>query len=51
MKKYRTIGREEEGNFVIKGEFNTQEEALDLANKLNEEQHEFYYDWCEIEIK
>lgn len=48
--KYRTVGREENG-FVIKGEFDTQKEALDLANELNDKQSIFYYDWCEVKIK
>jgi hypothetical protein len=47
--KYQTVGRELNG-FVIKGEFDTQKEALDLANKLNSEQSVFYYDWCKVEI-
>jgi hypothetical protein len=48
--KYRTVGREENG-FVIKGEFDTQKEALDLANELNDKQSIFYYDWREVKIK
>lgn len=48
--KYQTVGREQNG-FVVKGEFNTQKEALDLANKLNSEQSIFYYDWRKVEIK
>ena len=40
---YQTIG--EDG---VKGEFDTQKEALDLANKLNTEQDIYYYDWCVI---
>lgn len=47
--KYQTVGREQNG-FVVKGEFDTQKEALDLANKLNSEQSVFYYDWREVEI-
>ena len=42
--KYRVSGKEEKG-FVIKGEFDTQKEALDLANELNRKQDIFYYDW------
>ena len=45
--KYQTVGREENG-FVIKGEFDTQKEALYLANELNNKQLNFYYDWREI---
>lgn len=44
---YITSGKEENG-FVNKGEFFTQKEALDLANKLNEKQDIFYYDWSKI---
>lgn len=47
--KYRVAGREENG-FVTKGEFDTQKEALDLANKLNREQDIFYYDWHMVKI-
>lgn len=47
--KYQTVGREN-GEFVVKGEFNTQKEALDLANKLNSTQSDIYYDWCMINI-
>lgn len=46
--KYRVVGREENG-FVTKGEFDTQKEALDLANKLRE-QDIFYYDWYMVKI-
>jgi hypothetical protein len=49
-KVWQTIGRETEG-FVIKGEFDNPEEALDLANKLNVEQDLFYYDYRETEIE
>lgn len=47
--KYRVHGKEEKG-FVIKGEFDTPKEALDLANKLNSEQNVFYYDYCQVKI-
>ena len=47
--KYRVTGREENG-FVTKGEFDTQKEALDLANKLNREQDIFYYDWRMVKL-
>jgi hypothetical protein len=47
--KYRVLGREKDG-IVVKGEFDTQKEALDLANKLNSEQNIFYYDWREVKI-
>ena len=49
---YRTVGKEN-GKFVIKGEFNTKEKALDLANSLNEkyESQGLYYDWCEVKYK
>lgn len=47
---WQTIGRETEG-FVVKGEFDTPGEALDLANKLNSEQNIFYYDYQQTEIK
>lgn len=49
MKKYRVAGKEESG-FVIKGEFDTQKEALDFANKLNKISQTYYYDWYEIEV-
>jgi len=47
---YNTVGREN-GEFVIKGQFNTQEEALDLANELNKKFPDLYYDWKETLIK
>ena len=47
--KYRVAGREENG-FVTKGEFDTQKEALDLANELNRKQYIFYYDWHMVKI-
>jgi len=47
---YNTVGRED-GKFVIKGQFNTQKEALDLANELNRKFPELYYDWGETLIK
>lgn len=43
--KYLTIGKEHD-KFVTKGEFDTQKEAIDLANKINTEQDVWYYDWC-----
>jgi hypothetical protein len=46
--KYQTIGSEN-GVFVVKGEFDTQKEALNLANKLNSEQNNFYYDWKKVD--
>lgn len=47
--KYRVAGWE--GNeFVTKGEFNTQKEALNLANELNRKQNTFYYDWHTVKI-
>jgi hypothetical protein len=47
---YNTVGREN-GKFVIKGQFNTQKEALDLANELNKKFPDLYYDWNETLIK
>ncbi|CAB4175206.1 hypothetical protein UFOVP1247_92 [uncultured Caudovirales phage] len=47
---YNTVGREN-GVFVIKGQFNTQKEALDLANELNEKGLGVYYDWNETLVK
>jgi len=47
---YNTVGRENGVN-VIKGQFNTQKEALDLANELNEKGLGVYYDWRETLIK
>ena len=47
---YNTVGRED-GKFVIKGQFNTQKEALDLANKLNRKYPDLYYDWNETLVK
>lgn len=49
MKKYIVSGKEENGTFVEKGKFYTAKEALDLANKLNNETDMFYYDYHEIE--
>jgi hypothetical protein len=46
---YNTVGKES-GLFKIKGQFNTQKEALDFANELNENS-DFYYDWCETLIE
>lgn len=43
-KKYVVTGKENDG-FIEKGRFNTMEEALELANKLNSEQNIFYYDY------
>jgi hypothetical protein len=47
--KYRTAGRED-GKIVIKGEFDTLQEALDLANKLNIEHPDRYYDYHMVKI-
>ena len=47
---YNTVGREN-GVFAIKGQFNTQKEALDLANELNEKGLGVYYDWNETLVK
>jgi hypothetical protein len=47
---YNTVGRENSVN-VIKGQFNTQKEALDLANELNEKCLGVYYDWRETLVK
>jgi hypothetical protein len=47
---YNTVGREN-GEFVIKGQFNTQKEALDLANELNRKFPELYYDWNKTLVK
>jgi hypothetical protein len=47
---YNTVGREN-GEFVIKGQFNTQKEALDLANELYRKFPDLYYDWNETLIK
>jgi hypothetical protein len=47
---YNTVGREN-GEFAIKGQFNTQKEALDLANELNRKFPELYYDWNETLVK
>jgi len=41
---YNTVGREN-GIHVIKGQFKTQKEALDLANELNRKFPDLYYDW------
>lgn len=43
--KYRTVC--EDGS--VKGEFDTQQEALDLANKLNETSN-LYHDWNFYEV-
>ena len=48
--KWRTAGRED-GVIVIKGEFDTLKEALDLANKLNREYPYRYYDYHQVKIK
>jgi hypothetical protein len=42
--KYQCGGRED-GQWVVKGVFDTQQEALDLANKLNSQFGDRYYDW------
>lgn len=42
--KWITVGRELDG-FVDKGEFDNPEDALALANKLNDSQNVFYYDY------
>jgi hypothetical protein len=47
---YNTVGRENGVN-VVKGQFNTQKEALDLANELNRKFPDLYYDWRETLIK
>ena len=47
---YNTVGRENGVN-VIKGQFKTQKEALDLANELNRKFPDLYYDWRETLIK
>ena len=47
---YNTVGKEN-GKFVIKGQFDTQKEALDLANELNRKFPHFYYDWNETSVK
>ena len=47
---YNTVGRENGVN-VIKGQFTTQKEALDLANELNEKGLGVYYDWRKTLIK
>ena len=47
---YNTVGRENGVN-IIKGQFNTQQEALDLANELNEKGLGVYYDWRETLVK
>jgi hypothetical protein len=49
IRKWRTAGRED-GVIVIKGEFDTLKEALDLANKLNREYPHRYYDYHEVII-
>lgn len=48
--KYQTIGKEKDG-FVVKGIFNTMDEAIELANWLNSKQDIFYYDWREIKTE
>jgi hypothetical protein len=47
---YNTVGIENGVN-VVKGQFNTQKEALDLANELNRKFPDLYYDWRETLIK
>ena len=47
---YNTVGREDSVH-VIKAQFKTQKEALDLANKLNKKFLDLYYDWNETLIK
>jgi hypothetical protein len=47
---YNTVGRENGVN-VVKGQFNTQKEALDLANELNRNFPDLYYDWRKTLIK
>jgi hypothetical protein len=47
---YNTVGRENGVN-VVKGQFNTQKEALDLADELNRKFPYLYYDWRETLIK
>jgi hypothetical protein len=47
---YNTVGRENGVN-VVKGQFNTQKEALDLAIELNKKFPDLYYDWRETLIK
>jgi hypothetical protein len=47
---YNTVGREN-GISVIKGQFNTQKEALDLADELNRKFPHLYYDWRETLVK
>jgi hypothetical protein len=47
---YNTVGRENGVN-VVKGQFNTQKEALDLANELNRKYPDLYYDWRKTLIK
>ncbi len=47
---YNTVGVEN-GIHVIKGQFNTQKEALGLANELNRKFPDLYYDWNETLIK
>ena len=44
-----TVGKEN-GVFVTKGEFDNQKEALDLANELNDEFPDRYYDYTKKKL-
>ena len=48
-KVWITVGKED-GKFVVKGEFKTSTEALALANKLNGQYPDRYYDYTHKQI-
>jgi hypothetical protein len=44
-KKYYNVACRIDGRFVLKGVFDSQKEALDLANKLNDKFPDIYHDY------
>jgi hypothetical protein len=46
-KKYYNVSGKINGEFITVDQFNSQKEALDLANELNSKYPDLYFDWHE----